>query len=362
MTRDRPPAGVGAKLQEARERREVSLDQVADSTKISVSILHALECNDISRLPGGVLGRGFVRSFATAVGLDPEATVAEFVAQFPLDSVKDGYPAAERVDKNEPPDTRPSEASIKIRRWEASTLLRLAAVGVLPAALVVYFGTTRRWPQRAASQSRAATAQAGLADHSVRLDGPGENSVRAAGSDESSVQTQRSGEPSTRSAAPDLPTLVNALADSTAARAVPAGGDSTPVATSSASTVDFAPDSSPANAESSADAKRGEKPDAGTLVGDRLAVVLSVTRPSWVIATVDGKKTVNRLLEVGEQETLEARRNLVLTAGDGGAIVMTLNGVVAKSLGRTDETVTARVNLANFRDYLRRDEPPRQSH
>ena len=354
MIRDRPPGGIGAKLQEARKRRGISLRQVADSTKISVSILQALERNDISRIPGGVLGRGFVRSFATAVILDPEATVAEFVAQFPLGSVTDGYPAAERVDENDVPDTRLSEVSSKIRRWETSTLLRLAAVGVLPAALVVYFGTTKRWPQWRAKQSRPATAQADLADTFVRLDVAGENAVRAAGSGEISVQTQRSDEPSARSAATDLPAPVNVLADSAAAPAVPAGGDSTPVAASSAPTVDFAPDSSRANAESSADANRGEKPDAGALVGDRLAVVVSVTSPSWVIATVDGKKTVNRLLQVGEQETLEARRDLVLTAGDAGAIVMTLNGALAKSLGRPGETITARVSRTNFRDYLRR--------
>ena len=73
-----------------------------------------------------------------------------------------------------------------------------------------------------------------------------------------------------------------------------------------------------------------------------------------MIATVDGKKTVNRLFQVGEQETLEARHDLVLTAGDAGAIVMTLNGALAKSLGRPGETITARVTRTNFRDYLRR--------
>jgi cytoskeleton protein RodZ len=336
MIRDRPPADVGAKLQEARKCRGVSLRQVADSTKISVSHLQALERNDISRLPGGVFSRGFVRSFATVVALDPEATVAEFVAQFPLGSVTDGYPTAERVNENDVPDTRPPEASSKIRGWEASTLLRLVAVGILPAALV-YFGTTKGWPQWPAMQSRTATAHGGLADMLIRLDVPGKPTVRAAGSGEISVPTHRSDEPSARSAPTDLPAPVNVLADSAAAPAVPAGGDS-----------------SPANAESSADANRGEKPDAVTVVGDRLVVVLSVTSPSWVIATVDGKKTVNRLLEVGEQETLEARSDLILTTGDAGAIVMTLNGALAKSLGGLGETITARVSRTNFRNYLRR--------
>ena len=44
-----------------------------------------------------------------------------------------------------------------------------------------------------------------------------------------------------------------------------------------------------------------------------------------------------------------------MTAGDAGAIVMTLNGAIAKSLGPTGETATIRINRANFRNYLRRD-------
>ena len=47
----------------------------------------------------------------------------------------------------------------------------------------------------------------------------------------------------------------------------------------------------------------------------RLAVVLSVTRPSWIIAFVDGKRAVNRLLQVGEQESLDANTDLLLTTG-----------------------------------------------
>jgi hypothetical protein len=58
---------------------------------------------------------------------------------------------------------------------------------------------------------------------------------------------------------------------------------------------------------------------------------------------------------------LEASHELVLTAGDGGAIVMTLNGVAARSLGRMGETIKVRVNRANLREYLRQSDPPNES-
>src|SRR6267142_5625342 len=101
MSADRPTGDFGGKLRAARERRGVSLRQIANATKISVAVLEALERNDISRLPGGIFGRAFVRSYAIEVGLDPETTIQEFIAQFPNDSVTVGHPASHQVEDHE---------------------------------------------------------------------------------------------------------------------------------------------------------------------------------------------------------------------------------------------------------------------
>ena len=82
----------GARMKRAREERGVSLRDIAEVTKISVSALEALERNDISRLPGGIFSRAFVRSYADQIGLDPEETVREFIGRFPDDSVTAGSP------------------------------------------------------------------------------------------------------------------------------------------------------------------------------------------------------------------------------------------------------------------------------
>ena len=75
----------GGKLRQARERRGVSLRDIAAHTKFSIASLEALERNDPSRLPGGIFARAFVRSYAAEVGLDPEATVREFVERFDIE-------------------------------------------------------------------------------------------------------------------------------------------------------------------------------------------------------------------------------------------------------------------------------------
>src|ERR1700752_5204350 len=94
MSNDRSSGDFGSRLRLARERRGVAIRQIADRTKISAGVLVGLERNDISRLPGGIFGRAFVRSYALEVGLDPEQTVAEFITRFPHESVTQGHPRA----------------------------------------------------------------------------------------------------------------------------------------------------------------------------------------------------------------------------------------------------------------------------
>src|SRR5262245_50411425 len=94
---DRPPGGFGAVLREARERKGLSLQQISAATKIAPGALEALERDEISRLPGGIFSRAFVRSYAMQVGLDPEETVRDFLAHFPNDSLAVGHPTASTI-------------------------------------------------------------------------------------------------------------------------------------------------------------------------------------------------------------------------------------------------------------------------
>ena len=84
----------GSRMRHVREQRGISLRQIAQTTKLSVSALEALERNDISRLPGGIFSRAFVRSYAAEIGADPEETVRDFLSQFPRESVTGAGPSA----------------------------------------------------------------------------------------------------------------------------------------------------------------------------------------------------------------------------------------------------------------------------
>src|SRR5262249_12192014 len=129
------PADFGSRLREARERKGVPLREIADRTKISVAVLEALERNDITRLPGGIFSRAFVRAYAAEVGLDPEATIQDFVAQFPHDSVIAGHTSADPVEDN---------LALESDRRVASTVLWMVLVCVPLAGVVLYLSGTNR--------------------------------------------------------------------------------------------------------------------------------------------------------------------------------------------------------------------------
>src|SRR5262252_2008218 len=76
-------ASFGARLRSHRERRGIDLSTIAQTTKIRAGIFEALERDDTSRWPPGIYRRAFIRAYATAVGLDPESTLSEFLERFP---------------------------------------------------------------------------------------------------------------------------------------------------------------------------------------------------------------------------------------------------------------------------------------
>jgi transcriptional regulator with XRE-family HTH domain len=73
----------GPNLRRIRLQRGVSLQQLATDTKVSETLWAGLERNDFSRWPNGIFARAYVREYAKAIGVDPEATVDEFCRWFP---------------------------------------------------------------------------------------------------------------------------------------------------------------------------------------------------------------------------------------------------------------------------------------
>ena len=63
---------VGAFLQQERLQRGIALEEVAEATGISTTVLAALEDDDRERLPAAVYTKAFYRKYAAFLALDPE--------------------------------------------------------------------------------------------------------------------------------------------------------------------------------------------------------------------------------------------------------------------------------------------------
>jgi cytoskeletal protein RodZ len=71
-------ASFGDDLRKEREQRKVSLDEIAQHTKVSVRNLRALESNRFDLLPGGVFNRGILRNYLQYLDLDEHDWVERF--------------------------------------------------------------------------------------------------------------------------------------------------------------------------------------------------------------------------------------------------------------------------------------------
>ncbi len=71
-------SNVGSILKKVRESREISLEKVAAHTKISLLHLKAIEENNWNVLPASPYVKGFLRIYATYLGLDPTRIIEEY--------------------------------------------------------------------------------------------------------------------------------------------------------------------------------------------------------------------------------------------------------------------------------------------
>lgn len=70
--------GIGEELRKARERMKVSLQKVEEETNMRWRYLEALENEEWDKIPGEAYVKGFLRNYATYLGLDPEEMLLRY--------------------------------------------------------------------------------------------------------------------------------------------------------------------------------------------------------------------------------------------------------------------------------------------
>jgi cytoskeletal protein RodZ len=290
---DERTVDFGTFLRQAREKRGISLQQVSVTTKISARVLDALERNDPSKLPGGIFSRAFVRSYAQEVGLDPERTVATFVAAFPEESGAEDMPSATTAEETE---------AFQSRRRVATTLVRVLVTSLVVVVLGLIYVTMKG--------SKATPAP----------------SVSEPGA---------------------MPSLRPPAAAQQEAPAPPAA--SQPEVAAGVPEPAMAPPSP--STPPQPDVTAGGPVDPAVGQGAPLVVIVA-SDLCWLSVTVDGNRLLARNLQAGERLEYRVRTRVTMITGNASALAVTLNGRAARPLGGPGQVVTTTIPADRFQSFL----------
>ncbi|MGC9159601.1 MAG: helix-turn-helix domain-containing protein [Terracidiphilus sp.] len=136
----------GEDLRMERLSRGIALEDITAVTKISLRHLEALEQDNFTRLPGGILNKGIVRGYASAVGLDQHVWTERFLKAYTasgkmIEDDRSWMAFAENVGKAR----IQRHDAVKFRlRW-AGAILLLLIVAVAGYLTVRYFGVRAGW-------------------------------------------------------------------------------------------------------------------------------------------------------------------------------------------------------------------------
>ncbi|MGH2406115.1 MAG: helix-turn-helix domain-containing protein [bacterium] len=128
------PKGIGAVLRAARAKRGVSLAEMRVRTKIDVRYLAAFEADRFGDLPPLPFARGFLRTYAVELGLDPESLVESLAAAVSGAAAMESAEAADDLHRLESAIT-PGRPMSRLRR----AAITAAAVGFVTAAVLAVF-------------------------------------------------------------------------------------------------------------------------------------------------------------------------------------------------------------------------------
>lgn len=138
----------GNELKAAREAQSLSIQDVAQKTKIRGDYLRALEAEDLSVLPERTFGRAYLQSYARELHLDAAALLRDFDRLMPM--------PAEQVNRLRNPSL--PRKPLNTGRRSSTGLIGGVLAGVLLLGVAGYFGYsayTSRATQASAAQDTA---------------------------------------------------------------------------------------------------------------------------------------------------------------------------------------------------------------
>ncbi|MCW3472954.1 helix-turn-helix domain-containing protein [Limobrevibacterium gyesilva] len=276
---------VGADLRAARERLEWSLPAIAAQLRIRLPFLEAIEDGRIRDLPGNAYAVGFVRTYAQALGLDPDEVARRF--------------RTEAADIN--------------RKTELAFPAPVPERGV-PAGAVVLLGVVL-----------AVGAYVGWY-HASGNDRPASEPVQP-------VPPRLMALAEAPAPPPALPTHVAAAVETPAPAPAPSVSPSSAAAAVPAPGIVITPAPAAPPASPLAASPSGVGPGA-LPAPDGTRIVLRARADAWLqVRDRQGSVLLNRVMRNGETWPVPTKGQLLLTTGNAGGTEVLVDGIVTASLG-----------------------------
>lgn len=297
----------GERLRREREMRGVSLDEIAQATKIGTRLLRALEEEQFDLLPGGIFNKGFVRAYAKYLGINEEQAVVDYM---------------QAAGETEPEFREFAQTQADIYSRGASENSGNRGFPLLPVLILLMivaagFGGWKLYQQhvrdRESSSSSAAAQASSSSSTSTQTAAP-------AGNQSDSQQTVN---PSNQ-------------------------------ATGTVQTVAPTESSTPAVVQSPSEQVQPQSASSTALApGKNFQIVLHTTGPAWVSIKADGRIAVRGIVPASETKTIQANEEIIVWTGNAGVTQVSFNGTPVPITGGANE-----VKLLVFRQNGLQPPPP----
>lgn len=270
----------GERLRREREMRGVSLDEIAEATKIGTRLLRALEEEQFDLLPGGIFNKGFVRAYAKFLGINEEQAVTDYM-QAAGESQPDLQLLAQPYRADAPAYAPPQET----RSGTSFVILAVILLAIVGGA----FGAWKLYEQYEAEKERWASTPAPTSD------------VSPLGTISTS-QTSQSSPVSATAPAQDKP--ASAPANKTASNSTTA----------------------PSPAPTSPATQPVHNALGPVAPGQPFEVVVHTVGPAWMSIKADGKFAVRGIVQAEQTKTIRATDEIVLWTGNAGSTQVSFQG------------------------------------
>ena len=292
----------GSYLKHERELRGVPLDDIAESTKISVRFLRALEEGRFEDLPGEVFIKGFIRSYGQAIGSNVDELLAAYHES-----------GAKRQD-TKPPSTEISPSREEPAEGNPFVFPTKALLGFGAALLIVGGGVY--W------FTSSNVEKAGHAPQENRSSSTVDNSLPKVEDEYESTVTEDNGVfPSEAESPAPQPVPVDAVQPSPAEPSAKAPGPQEPVKNTFTvpENIDTIKDSQDQTVPMEPSAEMAmEEPS--------LSLEIKVDENSWFNLRVDDQRDQDFILPPGGSKKIQAKTAIVVTIGNRRATQLILNG------------------------------------